>query len=219
MLAVRGGMVVVRENELRAAIATILMISPDQVCARTSLSALDNSLGAAKLRLAVKRLGMATPAGFRPANFGELCESLGGAAAEPQPATQPMNGAFPLPMSGPRVGLDLQEISALPAPVDYWEHSFYAGTFSKSEIAYAIAQAEPRVHFAGFWSAKEALRKCDERFFDVELPATAVEHDPSGRPSFVWKSAAGDQRLPHSLSISHTAGIAMAVVMAIWPST
>ncbi len=206
-----------RENELRELVARILMIPPEQVVARTSLSSLDNSLGEAKLRLGLKRLGLGIPGGLRPATFGELSSLL---AAEPSPASPvsaAMGGQSPLPAPGPRVGLDLQEINALPSTDDYWAHSFYAGSFAKSEIAYAIAKAEPRVHFAGFWSAKEALRKCDDRFLHVDPTETAVEHDARGRPSFTWKNSGGVQRLPHSLSISHSAGIAMAIVMAIFP--
>ncbi len=212
-----------RENEVKEAVAAILMVRPDQVGARTPLAALDNSLGEAKLRLAMKRLGISMPAGLRPANFGELCERLAGASGEENPAgAKPALTQFypsdPSPMTGPRVGLDLQEISALPQVDDYWEDSFYKGTFDKSEIAYAVAQPEPRLHFAGFWCAKEALRKCDGRFFDVEPTATAVEHDARGGPYFVWKSSDGGRRLPHSLSISHAGGIAMAIAMAIWPA-
>jgi len=208
-----------QEDELKQVVATMLMLSPDQVGAHTSLASLDNSLGEAKLRLAMKRLGLVFPASLlRPANFGELCNRLGRAPAEPQPSVIRMDASYPSPVAGPRVGLDLQEISALPPAHDYWAHSFYEGTFNKSEIAYAIAKPEPRVHFAGFWCAKEALRKCDERFFGVIPTATAVEHDKSGRPYFVCRGSEGDQALPHSLSISHAGGIAMAVVMAIFPA-
>jgi phosphopantetheinyl transferase (holo-ACP synthase) len=209
-------MVAMRESELQEVVATLLMLRPDQLVARTSLSGLDNSLGEAKLRLAVKRLGMIMPAGFRPANFGELCDRLGGALVQEDSFAAKVD-AHPSPIAGPRVGLDLQEISALPAAIDYWEHGFYQGIFNKSEIAYAVAQPEPRLHFAGFWCAKEALRKCDGSFFGVDPTSTAIEHDASGGPYFVWKKSAGDQRLPHSLSISHAGGIAMAVVMAVWP--
>ena len=44
-----------QEDELKQVVATMLMLSPDQVGAHTSLASLDNSLGEAKLRLAMKR--------------------------------------------------------------------------------------------------------------------------------------------------------------------
>ena len=69
---------------------------------------------------------------------------------------------------GLQVGLDVEDIRLLPQAKDYWEHEFYSGSFAKSEIAYAVLQAEPRTHFAGFWCAKEALRKCDPGFAGVD---------------------------------------------------
>ena len=53
----------------------------------------------------------------------------------------------------------MQEIAALPVTADYWDHEFYRETFEPSEIAYAVVQSDPRTHLAGFWCAKEALRK------------------------------------------------------------
>jgi hypothetical protein len=100
------------------------------------------------------------------------------------------------------VGLDLQEISALPPANDYWEHSFYQGIYSKSEIAYAVRAVGAETPFRRLLVRQEALRKCDRSFLGVDLTATAIEHDASGSPYFVRKSSAGDQRLPHSLSIS-----------------
>ena len=114
---------------------------------------------------------------------------------------------------GLAVGLDLQDVASLPTACDYWEDPFYAGTFGKSEIAYAVLQPEPRTHFAGF-GAKEALRKCDPAFASVDALATVVAHEAGGRPYFLWKSAEREQRLPHALSISHVATIAMAIVVA-----
>jgi phosphopantetheine--protein transferase-like protein len=112
-----------------------------------------------------------------------------------------------------QVGLDVEEIGALPAAVDYWEHEFYRESFSRSEIAYAVLQPEPRIHFAGFWCAKEALRKCDPGFAGAEPKLTAVAHDPNGRPYLTLISEGDPERLPHAVSISHTSDVATAVVV------
>jgi phosphopantetheine--protein transferase-like protein len=113
-----------------------------------------------------------------------------------------------------QVGLDVEDIRSLPVASDYWEHEFYRGTFAKSEIAYAVLQVEPKVHFAGFWCAKEALRKCDSSFAATSLDEIAVAHDPEGRPYLTLAGEAGPERLPHALSISHTTEVATAVVVA-----
>ena len=152
------------------------------------------------------------PAGPRPSTFGDLHDRLSGA---PPKETKRID-AVPVgvaPFAGLRVGLDVQDIASLPVATDYWEDVFYQGIFGKSEIAYAVMQTEPRTHFAGFWCAKEALRKCDPAFAQVDPTLTVVAHDESGRPYFLWKNGEGETRLPHALSISHAASIAMAVVV------
>jgi phosphopantetheine--protein transferase-like protein len=126
------------------------------------------------------------------------------------PAAIGMNG-----FSGLYVGLDIEEIRSLPVADDYWEHEFYRGNFSRSEVAYAVLQTEPRIHFAGFWCAKEALRKCDHTFAEVRPVSTAVAHDSDGRPFLTLDTETGPVRLPHALSISHAAELATAIVVAI----
>jgi hypothetical protein len=73
---------------------------------------------------------------------------------------------------------------------------------------------EPRTHFAGFWCAKEALRKCDPSLAAVPMILTAIAHDADGRPYFSLESDAGRERLPHAVSISHTTEVATAVVVS-----
>jgi phosphopantetheine--protein transferase-like protein len=77
-----------------------------------------------------------------------------------------------------------------------------------------VLQLEPRTHFAGFWCAKEALRKSDSSFKAISPNQTAVAHDAEGRPYLRIESNGTIQRLPHSVSISHTSETATAVVVA-----
>lgn len=203
------------EERLRELVGTLLMLSGGSVNASTPLATLQNSLGEAKLRLGLKRLGVQLHGGACPATFGQLCDLLATkpiaqrSAARP-PAIEPIAPT----LGGLAVGLDIQDVASLPSASDYWDDPFYAGTFGKAEIAYAVLQPEPRTHFAGFWCAKEALRKCDPAFAGVNATAIVVAHEAAGRPYFLWQKAEGEQRLPHALSISHAAAIAMAIVVA-----
>jgi phosphopantetheinyl transferase (holo-ACP synthase) len=197
-------------DQVRELVATMLMVPAEQIAPETPLTALQTSLTATRLRLGLKRLGSSLPDGKVPATFGDLETALAGkSVAQPAPAAAPTSA----PPSGLQVGLDVQDVRSLPFAADYWEHEFYRGVFGRTEIAYAVVQPEPRLHLAGFWCAKEALRKCDPSFANVALDATVVVHDDSGRPYLEWNGA----RLPHAVSLSHTSEIATAVVVSVAP--
>jgi phosphopantetheine--protein transferase-like protein len=216
-------------EELRQMFATMLRIPPSELGPDTSLAALNTSLGGARVDLGLKRLGLALPSGFRPTTFGAMLAALSGEALSANsdttsPAAKPapisVDSAPPAAIgsngfSGLNVGLDVEDIRSLPVANDYWEHEFYRGNFSRSEVAYAVLQTDPRTHFAGFWCAKEALRKCDRMFADVSPVSTAVVHDSDGHPYLTLDTETGQVRLPHALSISHTAELATAIVVAI----
>ena len=200
----------VPENQLRVLIAAILGLDPDEIQRETSLKSLDNSLGEAKLRSGLKRLHLQLPMKGRPITFGQLYDLLSGTT----PTEQAPPITFPVSFTDLHVGLDVQEIGKLPQSSDYWEDAFYQDHFDKSEIAYAVIQSQPRNHFAGFWCAKEALRKCDRAFGHISPALTFVAHEDNGSPYFLWNNSGKNTRLSHALSISHTDWIAMAIVIA-----
>jgi phosphopantetheinyl transferase (holo-ACP synthase) len=210
-------------DPLRKAVATMLMLERDQVGPETSLARLDTSLGGARLNLALKRLGLVLPAGASPSTFAELEAAVFGKSVRPASESKPMstlnaNETIPHPIAGSnglQVGLDVQDIGSLPETVDYWQHEFYTSKFGKTEIAYAEVQSQPRTHLAGFWCAKEALRKCDPSFFAADFSSTGVAHDLSGKPFLVWHGPDGVVLLPHALSLSHTTELASAVVVLL----
>lgn len=205
-----------KPDDLRSLVATMLMLPPDSIGSETSLRNLDTSLGGARLALGLKRLGLVPRFRRVPSTFGELQRSFN---AEPEAAAVDANTRIvetdvsKTPQTGEiAIGLDIQDVQLLPVCADYWDHEFYTGCFSRMEIAYAVVQSEPRAHFAGFWSAKEALRKCDARFLKADLTLLTVHHDPEGKPYFIEHHPDKIARLPHSISISHSGTIASAVV-------
>ncbi len=221
MLSLPGGVLMSHTDQLRAMIATMLMVPEAEVRPETSLAGLNTSLGSARIRLGLKRLGFNAPAA-PAATFGGLVAAVTGDGTSPVVPTGSTTAARGVQAPGAgaeglgslQVGLDVEDIRALPEAADYWEHEFYSGTFARSEIAYAVVLAEPRVHLAGFWCAKEALRKCDSAFSRMELNQIAVAHDAGGRPYLTRMGPDGAQRLPHAVSISHTTEVATAVVVA-----
>ncbi len=204
-------------KQVREMIAPMLGLPPDQVGPETSLVSLDNSLGASRLKFGLKRLGFSVAflsGSFQPTTFGELQMLLYGKQESP-PVDTPTGDPDWVSISARslQIGLDAQDVRALPLASDYWEHEFYAGVFGKPEIAYAVAQSAPRTHLAGFWAAKEALRKCDPAFLKVEMASVIVLHDSDGKPHLSRQTASGSVRLPHLLSLSHTGDLAIAVVV------
>jgi phosphopantetheine--protein transferase-like protein len=110
------------------------------------------------------------------------------------------------------IGIDIEEVDALPPADDYREHPFYRDNFTQAEITYCIRQADVRASFCGTWAAKEALFKSG--LFSASsdgLRAIEIVRDERGRPA-----VPGCQ-----LSISHTARTAAAVciAMAAMPAT
>jgi phosphopantetheinyl transferase (holo-ACP synthase) len=206
-------------GQLRELVAAMLMVPPDQLAPDTSLASLHNSLGDARLKLGLKRCGLALPPSSRPGTFGELEAVLAGktpAAANGGEISTTMTRAAVV-STGIQVGIDVQEIRSLPVADDYWEHEFYVAMFDKSEIAYAVAHSEPRIHLAGYWCAKEALRKCDPSFLKIDFASTLVAHEPDGRPYLIRRTASGSERLSHAVSVSHAGELATAVVAAAFP--
>jgi len=115
----------------------------------------------------------------------------------PAPAATPAQGA-----SWGGIGLDIEDVAALPEAEDYRQDAFYADNFSPAEVAYCLMQANVRASFCGIWAAKEAVLKSGlapaslSRLIDIQ-----IDHDETGRPTH-----------PNChLSISHTAQTAVAV--------
>jgi phosphopantetheine--protein transferase-like protein len=198
-------------EELRSVVGELMQVPGDSITGATILNGvLGTSLGAA-LR---SRFNIANQGVYTLKTFGELCQLSGVAADGNGPATvetrkidAPVIQA--LQGDGVAIGIDLQSVDALPVANDFWESEFYKQHFTKQEIAYALLQAEPRESFASAWCAKEALRKADGRWLDVDWQQTELFHDANGRPML----RSGEAAIPCSLSLSHTSGFAMAAVL------
>jgi phosphopantetheinyl transferase (holo-ACP synthase) len=84
-------------------------------------------------------------------------------------------------LSTSQIGIDIQDISELPDSIDFWEDEFYISKFKKEEIAYCIAKDNPKQSFAGLYSCKEALIKCNH---NLKWQDIYITHDEIGKPQF-----------------------------------
>jgi phosphopantetheine--protein transferase-like protein len=205
------------QDQLRTIVAELLQVSADKLSADSSLvgGRLGESMGRALLDAALRRrMGTQSPAVYTAKNFGELEAAINGkttsvVAKKADVATIPVIAST---QSAVGCGVDIQSISDLPATDDYWEHEFYKTHFTKTEIGYCLLQSDPRVHFAGRWCAKEALKKCDAAFLGEEMNNLEIISD-NNAPTLFHIASNGRHSIPYALSISHTTDAAVAVVI------
>jgi phosphopantetheinyl transferase (holo-ACP synthase) len=100
------------------------------------------------------------------------------------------------------LGLEIENIAALPDAKDYSLHEFYQANFTPSEIAHCIKQPAVKAAFQGVLAAKRAIIKSGAAKNPPEGPrGVEISFDEDGRPTH-----------PHCLlSISHTDTIAAAI--------
>ncbi len=110
--------------------------------------------------------------------------------------------------NGPALGIDIAEVPRFKRLLKARNHSFLKKVFSAQELSYARSHAEPAVHLAGFFAAKEASSKAlgVARYPFIELE---IRHDKSGAPE-VWHKS---RKLLMRVSISHTRSVAVAVAV------
>ena len=110
-----------------------------------------------------------------------------------------------LPESINGIGVDIEEIAAMPVTSDFREDAFYTMNFTSSEIAYCILQRDPYASFAGLFAVKEAIVKADNTYKKAAFNTIHIRHLPGGQPfhpSF-------------HLSISHTNTTAVAIALPV----
>jgi holo-[acyl-carrier protein] synthase len=113
------------------------------------------------------------------------------------------------------LGMDMQEISTLPATTDFRSHDFYRAHFSAEEIATAMLRSDPRAHLCGVFCAKEAAKKSHPDLLNLRMDALHVSHDSAGKP-LLNMAQEYPGRFRFVLSITHTANVAAATCLTLW---
>ncbi|HPX03939.1 MAG TPA: holo-ACP synthase [Synergistaceae bacterium] len=114
------------------------------------------------------------------------------------------------------IGIDICDISRMRKAVS--REGFCRRVFSEGERAYAESKADPAAHYAAAFAAREALSKATGwGIAGLGLNSCSIERTPSG-PRFVFDEEALSKFSKEGidnvfLSISHEAGIAVAVVI------
>lgn len=119
------------------------------------------------------------------------------------------------------IGNDIIEVARIEKSIVSFGDRFFAKLFTENEIAYCQSKANPALHFAGRFAAKEAIAKAIGSGFGKHLSWLDLEilNNADGKP-VVHLSAAFKKEFPQTrldISISHIKELASAV--AIWIQT
>jgi phosphopantetheinyl transferase (holo-ACP synthase) len=83
------------------------------------------------------------------------------------------------------LGLEIENIAALPDAEDYSLHEFYRANFTPSEIAYCIKQQTVKAAFQGLLAAKRAIIKSGAASDSPDGPRSVeISFDGEGRPAY-----------------------------------
>jgi len=214
----------IREDRLRETVAHFLQLPPESLTPETRLNGnLSRSIGRARLDAALREeIGISKNGIYTAATYGELAQALCGAPFVSSGPAAPSTSDYPdiapkinrpHPPVHRGVGIDIQTIASLPEENDFWASPFYRSHFTRTEVAYAILQSNPRETFAGFWCAKEALKKAASRWSKVDWQKIEVLHDSDGAPYLQVDGLTVTDE--YDVSISHTAEMAIAVVVGV----
>jgi phosphopantetheinyl transferase (holo-ACP synthase) len=187
------------EEKIREIVAPFIKLPAEQIGAGTVIdrSAVQSSILLHRMyaRLAEEGLTVGNYTTIRV--FGDLLQKPEAGPEMPvviQPETAGGNAG---------IGIDIEEVSALPRATDFRREAFYIQNFTPAEISYCILQPDPYESFAGLFSAKEAIVKADERLRGRMFNSLPIGHSPEGKPLFPG----------FALSISHAGGMAVAVAV------
>jgi phosphopantetheine--protein transferase-like protein len=218
---------------LRSTLAGFLGISPETLTTDFSFrnTKLSSSIQRAMLYGQLRsQVGLSVRGMPAFDTFGALEAQLLGRSAAPFTAAAGPRSAAPTHIPAftpPRLtdgespiacGIDIESVAALPVAADYWEHDFYSSHFTREEIAGCLLQSEPRVHLAGRWCVKEALKKCDPQFLTMAMNEIEVRADAAGAPVIWDLSSGGKHRVPYAVSLSHTSEFAIGAVVRVSPA-
>lgn len=122
------------------------------------------------------------------------------------------------------IGTDIVECPRIGKMIEHYGELFLSRVYTDREIRYCQARKHAIEHFAGWWSAKEAILKALGTGRGRGIARTDLEVRPneSGRPQVLIRGAARDAAIARGVgdilvSISHCRTYATAYAMACGP--
>jgi len=202
------------EEKIKEIISGFIKMPADQIGHHTMINqtAVKNSIMLHRMYAQLANAGIVVSNYADIDNFGKLVERVNGnhvdvpvrTSLPQQEYVHAANNATASPVA---IGIDIEEIAAMPRVHDFRDDAFYTMNFSPGEIAYCILQQNPFASFAGLFAAKEAIVKADNRYRSQPFHLIHIDHTPGNKP---FHEA-------FQLSITHTDSVAIAVAVQVNP--
>ncbi|OQP49442.1 holo-ACP synthase [Niastella populi] len=198
------------EEKIKHLIAPFLRVPSEQISYKTIIdrTSVSSSITLHRMYAKLAEEGFTVPDYWNVKTFSILLERINRNGNAPVTGVQEvpvsMNG---VPAHGHvgtfAVGIDIEDVNAMPKTNDFREDEFYKMNFSPAEISYCILQPAPYASFAGLFAAKEAIVKADNSNRNRPFNTIVVSHDQEGKPAYPG----------FHISISHSNNMAVAVVL------
>lgn len=202
------------EDKIKNIVSTFIRVPAEQISSETIIdrSSVNSSITLHRMyaKLAEEGIVVEDYSGIK--KFSTLLDKINGNGHTQAPVYAGLKEELPgivLPanhsIAASTVGIDMEEIDAMPRANDFREDEFYKMNFSATEIAYCILQPNPYASFAGLFAAKEAIVKANNSIRSRPFNSIIINHNEEGKPSYPG----------FNISVSHTNNMAVAIALAI----
>lgn len=201
------------DEKVKNIVAQYIKAPAAQISSQTAIdrSAVASSIILHRMYAHLANEGIVVPEYTTIKTFGQLAAGING--KENKPDLTEINTITSTIETGkanaPSIGIDTENVSAMPVVNDFREDAFYTMNFAAAEIAYCILQPDPYASFAGLFAAKEAIIKADNNYRTRTFNTIVIDHLPGGKPVHTG----------FSISISHTKDTAIAVAVKHNPTS
>lgn len=200
------------ENKIKNIVSVFIKVPAEQIAHNTIIdrTSVNSSITLHRMYAKLAEEGIVVSDYWNIQKFATLLERVNGNGytTTTMPAVQEVqtNGQhFHLnnEMTAAAIGIDIEEVEAMPKANDFREDAFYQMNFSSTEIAHCILQPNPYASFAGLFAAKEAIVKANNSNRNKPFNSIVINHDTEGKPGYPG----------FNISVSHKNNVAIAVAL------
>jgi phosphopantetheine--protein transferase-like protein len=202
------------ENKIKDIVSVFIKVPAEQISHDTIIdrSSVSSSITLHRMYAKLAEEGIVVADYWNIQKFATLLQRVNGnghttitmpVAVEVQANGQHFN--FNSEIAASAIGIDIEEVDAMPRANDFREEAFYQMNFSSTEIAHCILQPNPYASFAGLFAVKEAIVKANNSNRNKPFNSIVINYDQEGKPGYPG----------FNISVSHTNNVAIAVALQL----